>query len=128
MSECGSNLSSQSSFLPFPSFWWGRNEGLKIIETSSNFYQGTATHATLWVSQSLFDLVVTEISARNKIPIHSLLKIQFCNDVSGHLIYSLRPWVSCVGLYYIAPVLLVENSYGYSTSWLNYERLWQVML
>ena len=33
------------------------------------------THTTLQVSQSLFDVVVTEISARNEIPIQSLLKI-----------------------------------------------------
>ena len=39
---------------------------------------GTAptTHTTLQVSQSLFDLLVAEISARNEIPIESLLKIR----------------------------------------------------
>ena len=98
MSECGSNSSSRSSFLPFPFIWLGRNEGLKIIEMSSNFYQGTTTtHTTLQASQSLFDLVVTEISDRNEISIQSLLKIQVCNDVhvSGYLIYSLRAWISC---------------------------------
>ena len=44
----------------------------------SDYDQGTTrTHTTLQVSQSLFDLVVTvtEISARNEIPIQSLLKI-----------------------------------------------------
>ena len=35
------------------------------------------------------------MSARNEISIQSLLKIWFCNDVSGYLIYSLRAWVSC---------------------------------
>ena len=56
----------------------------------SNYDQGTTTtHTTLQVSQSLFDLVVTEISARNEIPIQSLLRI------SGYLIYSLRAWASC---------------------------------
>ena len=35
------------------------------------------THTTLQVSQSLFDLVVTEISARNETPIQSLLKIWY---------------------------------------------------
>ena len=53
------------------------------------------THTTLQASQSLFDLVVTEISARNEILIQSLLKTRFRNDVSGDLIYSLRAWVSC---------------------------------
>ena len=78
------------------SHWWGRNEGIKIVVMSSNFYRGTtATHATLQASQSLFDLVVTEMSARNEISIQSLLKIRFRNDVSGYLIYSLRAWVSC---------------------------------
>ena len=95
MSERGSNSSSRSSFLPFPFIWWGRNEGLKIVEMSSHFYQGTTTtHTTLQASQSLFDLVVTEISARNEISIQSLLEIRFRNDVSGYLIYSLRAWVS----------------------------------
>ena len=44
----------------------------------SNYDQRTTTtHTTLQVSQSLFDLVVTEISTRNKIPIQSLLKIGY---------------------------------------------------
>ena len=52
---------------------------------SLNFYQGaTTTQTTLQVSQSLFDSAVAEISARNKIPIESLLKILFRNDVSGY--------------------------------------------
>ena len=43
---------------------------LKIVEMSSNFYQETtATNTTIQERHSLFDLVVTEISARNKIPI-----------------------------------------------------------
>ena len=42
----------------------------------SNYDQGTTTtHTTLHVSQSLFELVVPEISARNEIPIQSILKI-----------------------------------------------------
>ena len=88
------------SFLPI-SFGGGGgrgSEGLKIVEMPSNYNQGTTTtHATLQVSQSLVDLVVTEISARNEIPIQSLLKIRFRNDVhvSGYLIYSLRAWASC---------------------------------
>ena len=49
---------------------------LKIVEMPSNYDQGTTTtHTTLQVSQSLFDLVVTEVSTRNEIPIQSLLKI-----------------------------------------------------
>ena len=77
-------------------------EGLKIVEMSSNFYQGTTTtHTTLQASQSSFDLVATEISARNEISIQSLLKIRFGNDVSGCLIYSLRAWVSCAEAYYL---------------------------
>ena len=49
---------------------------------SSNFYlETTTTHTTL----QAFDLVVTEISARNEISIRSLLKIRFRNDVSGRL-------------------------------------------
>ena len=63
---------------------------------SSNYDQGTTTtHTTLQVSPSFFDLVATEISARNEIPIQSFLKIRFRNDVSGYLIYPLRAWVSC---------------------------------
>ena len=55
---------------------------------SLHFYQGTTTtHTTLQVSQSLFDSAVTEISGRNEIPIQSLLKNLFRNDVSGYLIY-----------------------------------------
>ena len=62
----------------------------------SDYDQGTTTtHTTLQVSQRLFDLVITEISARNEILIQSLLKIRFCNDVSGYLIYSLGAWASC---------------------------------
>ena len=64
------------------------NEGLKIVKMSSNFYQGTTTiHTTLQVSQSLLDLVVAQISARNEISIQSLLKIRSRNDVSGYLTY-----------------------------------------
>ena len=64
---------------------WGRNEVLKIVEMSLNFFQGTAkTHTTLQVSQSLFDSAVVEISARNEISIESLLKIIFRNGVSGY--------------------------------------------
>ena len=64
----------------------GRNGGLKIIEMSLNFCQGTTTtHTTLQVSQSLSDLVVTEILASNEIHIKSTLKNIFCNDVSGYL-------------------------------------------
>ena len=55
----------------------------------------TTTHTTLQTSQSLFVLIVTEISVRNKIPIQSLLKIRFRNNLSGYLIYSLRAWASC---------------------------------
>ena len=63
----------------------GRNEGLKIVEMSLDFYKGTArTHTTLQVSQSLFDSAVTEISAKNEIPIQSLFKILFRNDISGY--------------------------------------------
>ena len=52
---------------------------------SLDFYQGTTmTHTTLQVSQSLFDSAATEISARNKIPIQSLLKNLFRNDVTGY--------------------------------------------
>ena len=104
----GRNLKTFQQFLGpylYPTerndFWWGEgggggDEGLIIVEKSSNYDQGTTTtHTTLQVSQSLFDLVVTEISARNEIPIQSLLKIPFRNDVSGHLIYSLRARVSC---------------------------------
>ena len=47
-------------------------------------------------SQTLFDLVVTGISARNEISIQSLSKIQFRKDVSGYLIYSRRPCRSTV--------------------------------
>ena len=57
---------------------------------SLNFYQGTIkTHTTLQVSQSLFDLVVKEISARNEILTQSLLKTNRSarNDVSGYLTY-----------------------------------------
>ena len=51
---------------------------------SLNFYQGTTTtHTTLQVSQNLFDLEVTEISARNENAIQSL----FRNDLSGYLTY-----------------------------------------
>ena len=47
------------------SFGGGEMRILKIVETSSNLYQRTlTTHTTLQVSQSLLDLVVTEISAR----------------------------------------------------------------
>ena len=54
----------------------GGYESLKIVEMPSNYDQETTTTlTTLQVSQSLFDLVVTEISARNEIPIQSLLKI-----------------------------------------------------
>ena len=61
---------------------WGRNEGLKIVEMPLNFNQGTATTlTTLRLRQSLFDLTVTEISTGNEIPIQSLLKILFRNDV-----------------------------------------------
>ena len=64
---------------------WGRNEGLKIAEMPLHFNQGTTTtHTTLQVKQSLFDSTVTEISTRNEIPIQSLLKIIFRNDVSGY--------------------------------------------
>ena len=52
---------------------------------SLNFYRGTTTtHTTLQVSQRIIDSAVTEISARNEIPIQSLLKILFRNDVSGY--------------------------------------------
>ena len=62
--------------LLFPFIWWGENEGLKIVEMSSNFYQGTATtQTTLQASQSLFDFVVTEISARNEMSFQSLFKV-----------------------------------------------------
>ena len=45
---------------------------------SLQLYQGTTTTCTtLQVSQSLFDLVVTEISARNEILIQSLLKFRY---------------------------------------------------
>ena len=54
----------------------GGYASLKIVEMPSNYDQETTTTlTTLQVSQSLFDLVVTEISARNEIPIQSLLKI-----------------------------------------------------
>ena len=56
-----------------------------------HLYQGaTTTHTTLQLSQSLFDLVVTEISARTKFPCKVSLKNRFRIDVSGYLIYSLR--------------------------------------
>ena len=64
------------SFLSISFGGGGGYESLKIVEMPSNYDQGTTTtHTTLQVSQSLFDLVVTEISARNEIPIQSLLKI-----------------------------------------------------
>ena len=64
----------------------GKNRGLKIIKMSLNFCQGTTTtRTTLQVSQSLSNLVVTEILASNEIHIKSTLKIIFCNDVSGYL-------------------------------------------
>ena len=70
MIECGSCSVKPIDFL---FIWWGRNEGLNIIEMSFNFYQRTTTtHTTLQVSQSFFDLVVTEISARVEITIQSL--------------------------------------------------------
>ena len=53
------------------------------------------THTTLQASQSSFGFVVTELLARNEIPIQILLKIRFRNDVSGYLIYLLQTWVSC---------------------------------
>ena len=54
------------------------------------------THATLQVSQSVFDSVVTGISAINEILIQSLLKIRFCNDAKRiRLLDLLRAWFSC---------------------------------
>ena len=64
---------------------WGRNKGLEIVEMPLNFNQGiTTTHTTLQVRQSLFDSTIAEISTTNEIPIKSLLKILFRNDVSGY--------------------------------------------
>ena len=64
---------------------WGRNEGLKIAEIPLHFNQGTTTtHTTLQVRQSLFDSTVAQISTGKEIPIQSLLKIIFRNDVSGY--------------------------------------------
>ena len=68
----GRNLKAFGQFLDRG----GCYEGLKIVEMPSNYDRGTTTtHTTLQVSQSLFDLAVTEISARNEIPIQSLLKM-----------------------------------------------------
>ena len=108
----GRNLKTFRRFLDphfSPTKRKARNEGLKIVEMSSNYDQGTTTtHTTLQISQSLFDLVVTEISARNEIPIQSLLKIRFRNDVSGYLIYSLRAWTSCGA---ISPIVLCRYKF-----------------
>ena len=81
------------SFLPHQK----EKKGLKIVEMSLNFYQGTTmTHTTLQVSQSLFDSVVTGISAINEILIQSVLKIRFCNDAKRiRLLDLLRAWFSC---------------------------------
>ena len=64
------SYSSRSTFL---FNCWGRNEGLESVEMYLNLYNGTiTTHATLQVSQSLFGLVVREISARVDITIQSV--------------------------------------------------------
>ena len=56
-----------------------------MVEMSSNYDQRTTTtHTTLHVSQRFFDLVVTEISAKNEIPIQSLSNIRFRSDGFTH--------------------------------------------
>ena len=56
---------------------------MRVQKTSNN---ETYIDTTLLVSQSLFDSEVTGITARNKFPIQSFLKIpfRFRNDVSGY--------------------------------------------
>ena len=76
MIKCESSLSSRLTFL---FIWCERNDGLKTVEISLNFYQGTINKqhiqlSTVQLSHSLFDLhvVITEILARIKITMQSL--------------------------------------------------------